>query len=124
MPRRTLKSFIKQIFNYGRGRGEQTFFYPRSFNMTNFIPLFFLIYFLIAIVLRGYSLIPLFIYFFILSTDAIFKIFHNRDIRYIFLPLTTFLLHITYGFGLIYGLFKAPFKKIKDSGLKIEHVKV
>lgn len=124
MPRRTLSSFIRQIFNYGRGRGEQTFFYPRSFNLFNFIPLFFLLYIITALIFKGYSVIPLFIYFMILLIDAFIKTIRNRDIRYIFLPFTTFLLHITYGVGLIYGLFKAPFKRVKDSELRIEYVKI
>lgn len=124
MPRKTLKSFIKQIFNYGRGRGEQTFFYPKSFNLFNFLPMLFLLYLLVALVYKGYVVIPIIIYFMILFIDAFIKVLKNKDIRYMFLPFTTFLLHITYGAGLIYGLLKAPFKKVKDSELKIEYVKI
>jgi cellulose synthase/poly-beta-1,6-N-acetylglucosamine synthase-like glycosyltransferase len=124
MPRRSLKSFVKQIFNYGRGRGEQTFVYPKSFNLINFMPLFFLFYLLVALIMHGYFLIPLFIYFVILFADSIFKILIYRDIKYILLPFTTFLLHITYGIGIIYGLIKAPIKKVIDSELKIEYVKI
>lgn len=124
MPRKTLNSFIRQIFNYGRGRGEQTFFYPKSFNLLNFIPMFFLLYFIFALIFKGYAFIPLFIYFAILFIDAFTKIVKNRDLRYFFLPFTTFLLHITYGIGLIYGLIKAPFKKVKESELTIEYVKI
>lgn len=124
MPRKTFKSFIKQIFNYGRGRGEQTFFYPKSFSFFNFIPLCFVLYLLIALVFKDRMLVPLYIYFFVLFIDALIKFLKNRDIRFIFLPITTFLLHITYGIGLLYGLFNAPVKKIKESELKIEYVKL
>lgn len=124
LPRKTIKSFIKQIFNYGRGRGEQTFFYPKSFNVFNFIPMFFLFYLIFAFIFKGYAFMPIFIYFMILFIDAFIKILKDKDIRYIFLPFTTFLLHITYGIGIIYGLLRAPFKKIEDSELKIEYVKI
>ncbi|MCX7770584.1 MAG: glycosyltransferase [Proteobacteria bacterium] len=124
MPRKTLKSFIKQIFNYGRGRGEQTFFYPKSFNILNFLPLLFLIYFMIAIIKGGYLLIPIIVYFTILFIDAFIKAFKENDFRYICIPFTTFLLHVTYGIGLIYGLLRAPFKKVNDGELRIEYIKI
>ncbi len=124
MPRKTLISFIKQIFNYGRGRGEQTVFYPKSFNLFNFAPLIFLLYLLFSLFYGGYFFIPLIFYFVILILDCLIKIIKSKDIRYIFLPITTFILHITYGVGLVYGLLKAPFKKVKNGGLKIEYVKV
>ncbi len=124
MPRKTFKGFIKQIFNYGRGRGEQTFYYPKSFNILNFIPLFFIIYLVVAYLKKGYYLLPLILYFLILTVDAFVKVLKKRDIRYAFLPFTTFLLHITYGLGIFYGLLRAPFKKIKDSEIKIEYVKI
>lgn len=124
MPRKTFKSFIKQIFNYGRGRGEQTFFYPKSFNFFNFLPLIFLVYFLIAIITDGILLIPIFLYFLTLFIDALIKALKNSDFRFLFLPCTTFLLHVTYGVGLIYGLLRAPFKKINEGELKIEFIKI
>lgn len=41
--RRTLKAFIRQMFNYGRGRGQQTLI-TASYSVTSFIPLFFVAY--------------------------------------------------------------------------------
>jgi cellulose synthase/poly-beta-1,6-N-acetylglucosamine synthase-like glycosyltransferase len=124
MPRKTFKGFIKQIFNYGRGRGEQTFYYPKSFNITNFIPLFFNIYLIVAFWKKGYFLFPLILYFFVLIIDAVVKVLKNKEIRFAYLPFTTFILHITYGLGLFYGLLRAPFKKVKDGEIKIEYVKI
>lgn len=122
MPRKTLKTFIKQIFNYGRGRGEQTFFYPKSFSFINFIPFFFLIYLITAFIKRDVFLLPLFIYFVILIIDAAVKVIREKELRLIFLPITSFLLHIVYGIGTFYGLIKAPFKKAYKGKINIERV--
>ncbi len=122
MPRRTVKAFVKQIFNYGRGRGEQTVFYPKSFSLINFVPFFFLLYFIFAIIKKGVFLYPLILYFLILFLDAIIKIIRERDGRLFFLPITSFMLHIIYGFGTLYGILKAPFKKAASIDIKIEKV--
>lgn len=124
MPRKTLKGFIKQIFSYGRGRGEQTYFYPKSFNLANFLPLFFLIYIIFASFIRGIMLLPLGFYMFILFVDAIYKYIREKKIAYLLLPFSTFLLHLTYGFGLIFGILRAPFKKNKEGELKIEFIEI
>ncbi|MBE9541819.1 MAG: glycosyltransferase, partial [Proteobacteria bacterium] len=42
--RKNIKTFIKQILSYGRGRMKQTMLRPASFDLTHFIPLFFLFY--------------------------------------------------------------------------------
>jgi cellulose synthase/poly-beta-1,6-N-acetylglucosamine synthase-like glycosyltransferase len=122
MPRRTLWAFIKQIFNYGRGRGEQTVFYPKSFSITNFVPLFFVIYSIFALLKGGVFLFPLYIYFFVLLAYALIKVVKEGDFRLLFLPLTSFLLHLTYGMGTIYGILRAPFKKAFKGEIKIEKV--
>lgn len=122
MPRKSLKAFIKQIFNYGKGRGEQTAFYPKSFNPFNFVPLFFLVFLILAIYFRNILLMPLILYFSILFFDAVLKVVKERDLRLIFLPLSSFLLHVVYGLGTIYGLLKAPFKKSKTCEISIVKV--
>lgn len=123
-PRQTIRAFIKQVFNYGRGRGEQTVYYPKSFSISNFIPLLFLIYLANAIVFRGYFLYPIYIYFLILIFDSVVKAIKERDLRVLLLPITSFLLHTIYGVGTIYGLLRAPFKKIKDGEIEIEKVSI
>ena len=45
--RRTLKAFIRQMFSYGRGRGQQTLI-TSSYSVTSFIPLFFVAYLIIC----------------------------------------------------------------------------
>lgn len=122
LPRKTLKAFVKQIFNYGRGRGEQTIFYPKSFSFMNFIPFFFVIYLVFAIMIGGILLFPLYLYFFILLIDAVLKAVREKDLRLMFLPATSFLLHVIYGIGTFYGLIKAPFKKPYKGEIKIEKI--
>lgn len=121
-PRQTIKAFIKQVFNYGRGRGEQTVFYPKSFNFVNFIPAFFFIYLIFSFIKGGYFFYPIYVYFLILIIDSFIKAIKEKDWRILFLPFTSFLLHIIYGFGTIYGILKAPFKKIREGEIQIEKV--
>jgi len=122
MPRKTLKAFVKQIFNYGRGRGEQTVFYPKSFRLINFVPMFFLFYLFFVFYFKGVYIYPLIFYFFILFVDALIKTFKEKDLRLLLLPLTSFLLHVVYGVGTLYGILKAPFKKAYKGEIKIEKV--
>lgn len=124
MPRQTVKAFIKQIFNYGRGRGEQTIYYPKSFNLFNFIPLLFVIYLVITITNGGKFFYPLYLYFLILILDSIIKAVRDKDARVLFLPITSFLLHVIYGIGTLYGLLRAPFKKLREGEIRIEKVSV
>lgn len=123
-PRKTIKAFIKQVFNYGRGRGEQTVFYPKSFNFFNFIPLLFLFYFIFAIIMGSYYLFPIYIYFAVLIIDSLVKAIREKDLRVLFLPIASFLLHIFYGLGTLYGLIKAPFKKVREGEIRIEKVEL
>ncbi|MCX7991295.1 MAG: glycosyltransferase [Proteobacteria bacterium] len=123
-PRQTLKAFIKQVFNYGRGRGEQTVYYPKSFNFTNFVPLFFLIYLIFSLFKGGYFLYPIYVYFLILLIDSVMKAIKDKDLRILVLPFTSFLLHIIYGIGTIYGILRAPFKKIREGEIRIEKIPV
>ncbi len=124
MPRQSIKAFIKQLFNYGRGRGEQTVFYPKSFNILNFIPLLFVIYLIVALFFGGYLLYPIYLYFLIIVTDSIIKTVRDRDLRVLLLPITSFMLHFIYGVGSLYGLLRAPFKKIRTGDIKIEKVSI
>jgi succinoglycan biosynthesis protein ExoA len=122
MPRKTLQAFIRQVFSYGRGRGEQTIYYPRSFSLLNFAPLVFLIYIVSSLFIKATPLFPVFFYFLILFIDAAIKIVTKKDLRLIFLPISSFLLHLTYGAGTIYGILKAPFKEILRGEVKVEKI--
>ncbi len=123
-PRQTIRAFIKQVFNYGRGRGEQTVYYPKSFSFFNFIPLMFVFYQLVALIKGGILFYPFYFYLFILSVDSIIKSLKEKDLRLLALPITSFLLHTIYGIGTLYGLLKAPFKKIKTEEIRIEKVSI
>ncbi len=49
-PRRTLKSFIKMLMNYGRGRAEQFRLHPTPGSILNFVPPGFCLYLALLIV--------------------------------------------------------------------------
>ncbi|MDD2856218.1 MAG: glycosyltransferase family 2 protein, partial [Desulfuromonadaceae bacterium] len=59
----TLKAFIRQMFSYGRGRGEQTLI-TRSYSLISFVPLLFVIYVAFTLVFIKYDLllVPLMLY--------------------------------------------------------------
>jgi len=123
--RPTIKKFVKQIFNYGKVGQALTDIKKRPYFLA---PSIFLLY--LAVILGGalinptllqyvfgifkndFSIttilfIPLLLY---LALDGVFSIYEslkNKDLRgIIFLPFIFPLLHLSYGAGLIYGLFK------------------
>ncbi|MFH1287205.1 MAG: glycosyltransferase family 2 protein [bacterium] len=115
--RDTLKNFIKQMFNYGRGRAEQTRVSPRSFKWFVLVPVIFSLYvlaglFLITIfTVKRYILLfftPFFAYLIIMLASFIYKSFKDKII-YIYYPLAYFLAHVCYGLGLLYGFLKRNF---------------
>ena len=61
--RKNLKAFVRQMFSYGRGRGEQTLI-TSSYSLTSFVPLFFVAYLVLALLCIKYVFVlaPLVIY--------------------------------------------------------------
>ncbi len=47
-PRTTLQEFVRMLYRYGRGRGEQVRLYPSVGSTLNFVPAFFVIYVLMV----------------------------------------------------------------------------
>lgn len=108
-----IKSFIRQMFNYGRGRMEQTIISPASASAVHFIPALFVLY-LLGFFLNSLDLymIPLLCY---VLLDMLFSLKAAVSIERGLAEksksvLTAFLLfplvHIIYGMGTIYGLKK------------------
>ena len=65
-PRRSLKSFVKMLLNYGRGRAEQFRLKPTVGSAPNFVPPLFCVYLLalplLWLPLKCLSLLPLAVY--------------------------------------------------------------
>lgn len=116
--RKALKDFIKQMFTYGRGRGEQTRVSPKSFNPGILIPVafsFYILFFLPVAVLmfsgdaKKYFFAPFFVYMAVMSISWLNKLKEDK-IVYIYYPALFLLTHLAYSIGIFYGFFKKGFK--------------
>jgi len=106
--RKSIFSFMRQIFFYGKGRMQHIKKLPKSFSLIFVIPLIFLIY-LISLVFYN----PLF-YFIPLGSYALLDIIVSfkkafTEKKLLSVPLLIVLFpctHISYAIGLIYGIIK------------------
>jgi succinoglycan biosynthesis protein ExoA len=108
-PRRTLKSFVKMLLNYGRGRAEQFRVYPTIGSAPNFVPPLFVLY-LVAIPLLwlavgSLSLVPLLPYGVGLLAQAAVLVPQGGVVRSVCAIPFMVLTHVVYGLGFIRGLF-------------------
>ena len=114
--------FFKQMFNYGRGRAEQTMIRPGSFKKTLLLPILFTFY-LIAVLFgfiffSQWELISLVTLMFLPLIGYIIVMFtamrEAKLIKWevIHFPVLFFLSHISYGLGFITSCLW-PFKKQK-----------
>jgi GT2 family glycosyltransferase len=122
--RRTLKAFIRQMFNYGRGRGQQTLI-TSSYSLTSFIPLFFDAYLVVALICIKYVLLlaPLVIYL----AAAVFSSLNvlRRTGRLFSLLLIGVypLMHSVNGVGLLWGLLNGKPEPVQDSSIRIRKLR-
>ena len=135
-PRENLKSYIKMLLNYGRGRFEQLF---RDFNKKNLIftlPAFFSTYILLTpFILFSYFytkqifiilyFIPLLIYSCITLLAGIItslkdKGFKNKIIGIFIYPFMFFITHFFYGLGFFYCLLRiiTGFQRVAKFSIK------
>jgi cellulose synthase/poly-beta-1,6-N-acetylglucosamine synthase-like glycosyltransferase len=104
--RRTLKLFIRQMFAYGRGRAQQTLIAGPG-TIIGFAPLLLLLYLIMLPVLTftRFTLAPLYTYLaLVLGFSATAVITSGEFSRLLLIPLYP-LMHISNGWGLLYGLF-------------------
>lgn len=122
--RRTLKAFIRQMFNYGRGRGQQTLI-TSSYSVTSFIPLFFVAYLVIALICIKYVflLIPLVIYLSAAFASSLLILFRTGCLSALLLPCIYPLMHIVNGAGLFWGLINGKPEPVRDSAISIRRIK-
>ena len=107
-PRSTLKSFIKMLMNYGRGRAEQFRLHPTLGSAPNFVPPLFCAYLLVVPFLGQVGLVPLIVYAVavLLQSLAIVPM-RTPHLNLQVIPLIV-LTHIFYGIGFWRGLFTKP----------------
>lgn len=109
--RRSYQSFVKQLFTYGRGRGEQTVISGRI-NPVSLVPSLFILYLLLipAIDNPVYT-IPLLCYAGAVTLTALLESLKRRILPlFPLLMLVIPTLHLTYGAGMFLGLVRPRFR--------------
>jgi succinoglycan biosynthesis protein ExoA len=104
--RTTLRLFTRQMFAYGRGRAQQTLIAGPG-TIIGFAPMFFLLYLALLpfLPITRFTLAPLFAYLaLVLGFSATAVITSRRLSRLLLIPLYP-LMHLSNGWGLLYGLF-------------------
>ncbi|MDI6892913.1 MAG: glycosyltransferase [Actinomycetota bacterium] len=106
--RRSYPEFVKQIFNYGRGRMEHTLISPFTANIPYFIPLLFCVYLVTLLFRRDLPfMLPLYLYILLALVSSIALAVKARSPILIFLaPFLYLSEHVSYGLGLLWGLVK------------------
>lgn len=120
--RKNIFKLIKQIFTYGRGRGEQTIIHISNLTLFPVISLGFDFYLILLLVFRyKYLTIPGMVYLCIIIMTALIKTTRHKEITCLFyLPVIYFIIHTFYGIGFISGIIKSLFK-IKAKKEKFRH---
>jgi hypothetical protein len=113
-PRKALRSFVRMLFNYGRGRAEQVRLHPTLASLPNFAPPLFLTYllgvaafaWLLPAGWRLWTVAPLGLYLLLVLGEALLasRVFGLR--RTLASAPCVALTHIVYGAGFWCGLFR------------------
>jgi len=124
--RPTIKAFCRQLYSYGRGRGEQTVL-SGVLKPHTFIPSIFLLYLLLLLLAhKAVYYLPLLCYLISTVIVAAFEGGRSGRIRSAsMLPLVFPLFHLCYGAGLIRGLSLGRWKRLHPpaDGVSIRRVK-
>ncbi len=112
--RKTLKAFLQQVYNSGKGRGIQSIILPSSIKIFFLFPTLFILYIILTcfgkmtlILLNIYLLLILF------NTLTIFFTYKLKLLDIAITFITTILSHLTYGYGFVVGIIKGLLWKTK-----------
>jgi len=125
--RRSLRLFIRQMFSYGRGRAQQTLIAGPG-TIIGFAPLLLLIYLVVLPLLpfNRLSLAPLFAYLSLVLGFSGAAVISSGALSRVLLIAIYPLMHISNGWGLLYGLFGGKHGKAErcvESGMTIRRIK-
>jgi GT2 family glycosyltransferase len=122
--RTTVKAFVRQMFNYGRGRGEQTLI-TSSYSATSFIPLFFVAYLILALLFIKYLflLLPLVIYLIAALALSLLMLRWSGSLSSLLLIFIYPLMHVVNGIGLLRGLINGKPEPAQDRLIRISRIK-
>ena len=106
--RKNVIAFGKQIAKYGKGRIEHFLYRPSFFEPLFLIPLLFLIYLVSLLFIHNILyFIPLIIYIVINIISSLVISFRTKDPKTFFMTtFLFFLVHMSYGVGMLIGLYK------------------
>jgi len=109
--RPTLKAFCRQLFGYGRGRGEQTVV-SGVIKLITFVPSLFILYLLLLPLARKpVYYLPFLCYLLMIGSVAVFTTLKSgRPRSTLLLPVVFPLFHFCYGAGLLRGLVAPSFR--------------
>ena len=112
--RKSLKNFLEQIYNSGKGRGIMSVMMPSSIKIFFFFPTLFILYLISTCIgkttlflLNVYLLLILYV---IITSYFIYKL-KLLDIAIMF--VMSVLSHLIYGYGLVVGIIKGILWKLK-----------
>jgi succinoglycan biosynthesis protein ExoA len=124
--RPTLKAFCRQLFGYGRGRGEQTVV-SGIIKPITFVPSLFILYLLLLpLVRKPVYYLPFLCYLLTIGSIAVLNALKSgRPRSALLLPVVFPLFHICYGTGLLRGVAAPRFRKrgASDCEVTIRRVK-
>jgi len=122
--RQTLKTFIRQVFSYGRGRGQQTLI-SRSSSVTSFIPLFFVAYLFLSLIYIKHLILlsPLVIYVCAALVSSLSVLKQTGHLFSLLLLGIYPLMHIVNGVGLLCGLLSGRPDPVQDNSIRIRKIK-
>jgi hypothetical protein len=124
--RPTLTAFCRQLFSYGRGRGEQTIL-SGIIKPITFIPSLFILYLLCLPFLQNpVYYLPLLCYLFIVISVSLYHMAISGRIKSaLLLPVIFPFFHVCYGIGLLRGLVRPRHKTWSgnDSAVSLKKVK-
>ena len=113
--RNSLSKMMKQKYLNGYWIGLTMGISPKCFSIYHFVPLVFVLALIFSIIFAFvFSGIPVILllgaYFTFNILNTIFSIIsEKKHLDYLLLPFIFFLLHLSYGWGTLYGLIKLPF---------------
>ncbi len=117
-PRPHLKSFIKMLLNYGRGRAEQFRLHPSAGSALNFVPPAFVIYLCVFALLPVLLRWPLALYLVLVIAQALAVTSDRPSLAGRVAPLVV-LTHVVYGLGFWRGVFTKPSQRVRPTAEEV-----
>ncbi|WP_026842146.1 glycosyltransferase family 2 protein [Citrifermentans bremense] len=119
--RKSYRAYVRQMYGYGRGRGEQTLI-SGKLKPVSLVPSLFLIYILLLPFLAGgIFLLPLLCYLAVVAAASVAGSIAGRDLALLPRLLLVFpTLHLVYGAGVLRGLARPRYRGGKQTHWEVE----